>query len=330
MTQHTDHIQANELQYRTLLREELQAAQALMLKSHSDLPASVTQAFDCIINSSGKRLRPALVLLSAHLCHADLERALPLAAAIEMLHTATLIHDDLIDHALVRRGTSTLNAQWPPSATVLAGDLAFAWAATLAARVQDLTMMDRFAETLETICYGELNQMFKGRGAIPTIEEYRQRIFAKTASLFALAMEAGPLLAGSPPAEIENLRRFGELLGTAFQIADDVLDFMGDEATLGKPIGSDLRQGLITLPLLYYLEGHPADQRIQALAQAPADETQIQALIADLRSSHVAARAMSTAEGYIHAALDILQPYPPSPYRAALEEIAVFTTRRRY
>ncbi len=317
------------LGYRSLIKAELQQVDALLLGVPGNIPPVIVRALHALIRSGGKRLRPALVILAAHLCQADLDRALPAAAAIEMLHTATLVHDDLIDNALVRRGIETLNVRWTPVMTVLAGDLAFAWAAELVARVEHTYLSRRFAETLVTICEGELHQMLRGQGCIPTREEYEQRIFAKTASLFMLTTEIGAALSGCDQDRVAEMAQFGRALGMAFQIADDVLDIMGTEAQLGKPVGSDLRQGLVTLPVLYYLEAHPGDHCLSALLAEP-DDALISALIADLRRSTAPERAMQAAEAHIAAALAILAPYPPSPYRDALEEIAAFAVRRRY
>ncbi len=327
------------LHYRELLAKELSAVEKLLLEAHrlqENVSPLIREALSTLVMSGGKRLRPALALLSTYLYEDALPpQVYPVAASLEMLHTATLIHDDLLDHAEVRRGRRTLNSRWTMGATVLGGDLAFSWAANLAAQGNDTMLMRRFAETLGVICNGELNQLFHGRGKVPSREAYYERIFAKTASLFELAMEVGPRLRRRLQTEVERLGRFGRLLGIAFQIADDVLDFMGDETTLGKPVGSDLRQGLITLPILYYLESHPDDRHLQAiLAQARADrrpeEALVQAAVADLRRSDVAERAMATAEAHIEEAIAILEAYPPSPYRAALEEIARFAVRRRY
>ncbi len=332
-------MSGNGLQYRALLSEELAAVETLLLEVHrlqANVSPLIQKALRSLVMSGGKRLRPALALLSAYLYGSPLPANIyPVAASLEMLHTATLIHDDLLDHAKVRRGHRTLNTRWTMGATVLGGDLAFSWAANLISQGEDTHLMRRFAETLGVICNGELNQLFHGRGTVPTPEAYYERIFAKTASLFELAAEAGPRLRQRPEEEIDRLRHFGRLLGLAFQIADDVLDFMGDEATLGKPVGGDLRQGLITLPVLYYLEQHPDDRRVQAIldrvrAEEPPEESVVQALLVDLRRSQVADRAMATAEAHIEEALGLLEAYPPSPYRAALEEIARFAVRRRY
>ena len=318
------------LHYRSLLKEELQTVQALMLETLHVFPQDVAEILSLIINSGGKRLRPALVLLSAALHGADIQQAVPVAAAVELLHTATLIHDDLIDNALVRRGAQTLNARWTPAATVLAGDVAFAWAAKFATRGQNIHVMRRFSETLATICQGELNQMFKGRGVVPTEADYYDRIFAKTASLFALTTEVGAILAGASSEVIRQAWHFGKLMGEAFQIVDDILDFMSDEATLGKPIASDLRQGLITLPVLYYCRAYPDDDCLKTILERRADDAVIRTVVDDLRQSDAADQAMAQADARIAEALAILANYPDTPHREAMEEIANFAIQRRY
>lgn len=320
----------NELQYRSLLKAELGEVESRLLEITSAVPPDIAEVVQGIIDSGGKRLRPALVLLSAHLCHAPLAQVIPIAAGIEMLHTATLIHDDLIDNATLRRGKPTLNACLSATPTILAGDLLFARAAVLATQGANLEIVRRFSETLETICSGELNQFFIGRGSLPTRDEYERRIFAKTGSLFALAMEIGPQLAGSSAQQIADLARFGALLGSAFQIADDVLDFVGNEATLGKPVGSDLQQGLVTLPVLVYLEQHPEAHRSIHLWRTPADARQLQNFVSELRNSGAIEATMAIADQRIQEALTILEVFPESVHRAAIEEIAAFAVRRPY
>lgn len=319
-----------ELLYRTLLQADLKIVENLMLGSQLAIPQEAYSAIKMMVRSGGKRLRPALVLLSSHICGADLQRARPVAAAIELLHTATLIHDDLIDEAPTRRGIETLNSHWSAPATVLAGDTAFARAATLATQGQSLPLMKRFSETLETICSGELEQLFLGRGHIPDRTEYQLRIYAKTASLFAVAAEAGPHIAGADSTQIESWQAYGSKLGMAFQIADDVLDLMGDPRTLGKPQGSDLLHGLVTLPVLIYLETHPNDQRVVHAATGMLEQPALAELLRDLRSSGIADLAMEEADRYIHEALTFLSSLPASLHRDALEEITRFAVRRHF
>ncbi len=318
------------MQYTTILQAELHAVHSTMLEIQQHLPPAIAPALVALIHSGGKRLRPALTLLSAYMFGSDIQATIPVAAAIEMLHTATLIHDDLIDNAALRRGTPTLNATWTPAATVLSGDVAFAWAAQLATRSQNLRLVQRFAETLAIICNGELRQMFADHAQLPDETAYYERIFAKTASLFALAAESGALLAHCAEADVQQLHTFGKLLGEAFQIVDDVLDLMGDEATLGKPVGNDLRQGILTLPVLRYSQQHPEDTRIRAVLSPHPDKILVEALIDDLRRSDAAEWAMQEARKRTDAARALLGVYSATPYRQALEEIAAFAAQRQY
>ena len=206
----------------------------------------------------GKRVRPTLCLLVGNMLGGEEARLITLGAALEMLHTATLVHDDLIDGALLRRGLPTLNARWAPPATVLTGDFLFARAAKLAAEADHLALMKHFSETLAIIVNGELAQMFGSRGVLNR-DNYYKRIYAKTASLFEMTTRAAAMVSPVEENIVEEMRDFGYQLGMAFQVVDDILDFVGSERELGKPVGSDLRQGTITLPAIYYLQDHPED-----------------------------------------------------------------------
>src|SRR3989337_3925810 len=190
---------------------------------HPDLK----KALDHLLSSGGKRIRPAVALLTGGMLGADPGRLIALAAAIEMLHTATLVHDDLIDGSLLRRGNPTLNAHWTPAATVLTGDFIFARAAKLAASTDCLPLMKLFAETLAVIVNGELTQLFSSRG-IASREDYDKRIYAKTASLFEMSSRAAAMISPVEEAVVENMLKFGRNIGMAFQIVDDILDFTGD------------------------------------------------------------------------------------------------------
>ncbi|MGC9520485.1 MAG: polyprenyl synthetase family protein [Anaerolineae bacterium] len=323
-------MKSSTLQYRSLLREDLEDVRSLMLSACRSIPDGIQQSVQALIQGGGKRLRPALVLLSAATWSADHDSALVTAAAVEMLHTATLIHDDLIDRSLVRRGLQTLNAHWPSTATVLAGDIVFALAAKLIAGSANTALVMRFAETLETICQGELEQMFGNNGGLPPIDAYYERIYAKTASLFALSVEAGPLLAGTSQEAVLMGRRLGRLIGEAFQITDDVLDLMGTESELGKPAGADLRQGLATLPLLLYAHATPADPRPLAVLAHKADDTTLRELAGDLRASDAITEAMQIAERHVADAISLIRTLPDSPHRRALEDLARYAVNRRH
>ena len=318
------------MQYQTLLRTELQEVKDLMLDAVNRIPADISESISKLVNRGGKQLRPSLVLLSSFICNAPYEDALYAAAAVEMLHTATLIHDDLIDNANIRRGSITLNVNFSAAETVLSGDITFAIAAKFAALSKNVTLVNKFAMTLETICHGELNQMLNGHNSIPTVAEYYDRIEAKTASLFSLCTESGAILAGCSSEEAERARLFGNHLGLAFQIADDVLDFMGSERHLGKPVGGDLKEGLITLPVLHYYEQHSDDPRIHGILENHTTPQDLKNLVADLRNSDAADWAMQQANILVNKALQLLMMNPVTPYRNAMEEITRFAIQRRY
>jgi geranylgeranyl pyrophosphate synthase len=319
-----------ELSFLGLVRDDLVRVESLLRERYPGQHEAVGVAVDHLVGSGGKRLRPALVLLSAHLCGAELDRAVFAAAAVEMLHTATLIHDDLIDGALMRRGMETLNAQWSPDATVLTGDYVFAYAAYLASRADNVELMRRFAETLMVICNGEIRQMFNGRNGHSGLQAYERRIYAKTASLIAMSAEAGAILAGAGAETTEALRAYGGQLGLAFQIVDDVLDFVADQERLGKAVGSDLRQGLITLPLLFFLDTEP-DQPVvrQVLQGSPSEQVVIEAVRA-VAGSPAIERALGVAQQHAEQAKEVLHGISDSSYRTALLNLADFAVRRRF
>ena len=209
------------------------------------------------VSGVGKRIRPAMILLAAHLYPSNLDRVVSWAAAIEALHTATLIHDDLVDHATKRRGRPTINALWAEGASVLVGDYIFAQAANLAAATGSVNVMQSFAKVLATILSGEIDQAFCRSYSLPKRKVYYQRISRKTASLFSVAVRSTGVLINAPASEIEALEQYGYHFGMAYQIIDDVLDFIGEPDSVGKPIGNDLREGTITLPVFYFAETHP-------------------------------------------------------------------------
>jgi geranylgeranyl pyrophosphate synthase len=299
------------------------------------------QAIDGLIESGGKRLRPALTLLSSYLCRADIDQAICVAAGIELLHTATLVHDDLIDHASMRRGAPTLNSYLPSGAVILIGDLLFARSAALVAETGHARMLQAFANTLSTICNGEIQQMF-GRhdpSRCFSRERYEQRILAKTASLFALCSQAGAILTGADAETIEALHEYGQCLGMAFQIVDDVLDFVGDQSELGKPVGADLRQGLVTLPTLYFLEAHPNHPAVTAMLAGPLfggesgsngengksldrGDDIVPSAVAAIQSSDAIDRALEDARRLSQTARASLSVFPASPYRDAMGDLA--------
>ncbi len=316
-----------------LIHEELERVEHKIREvthiEHEQLRATL----DYLLSSGGKRLRPALVILSSKFYPADADKITSLAAAVETLHTATLIHDDLIDNALLRRGNPTLNALWNNAATVLTGDYLFARAAAFAAETESVHVVSIFAQTLMTICNGELNQIFSSEREPPTAtarEYYYQRIYSKTASLFAASTEAGAVLGEAPPTEAQALRDYGYNLGMAFQIVDDILDFAGNEGDLGKPIGSDLRQGIITLPTICFLEAHPGDETLTRVLSGRGErDDEVRATAEMIKQSGGIESSTAEAKRFAARSRDALSILPHNDYRQAMLDLADFVVERR-
>jgi len=294
-------------------------------EQHPDL----SSALEHLLAAGGKRVRPTLGLLVGNMLGAPEDKLITLGASVELLHTATLVHDDLIDGALLRRGMPTLNARWSPAATVLTGDFLFARAAKLAAETDYLPLMKLFSETLATIVNGELTQMFSARGVIDR-NNYYNRIYAKTASLFEMSSLAATMVATEDQDVRDSMKAFGYEVGMAFQIVDDILDFTGDQSTVGKPIGSDLLNGLITLPAIYYAEEHPDNEDVLSLPNGGwKDAQRVQRLVDGIRKNAAVEKAMNEASQAVSRALSALEDAPASSERDALEDLAKFIVDRK-
>jgi geranylgeranyl pyrophosphate synthase len=287
----------------------------------------LTEASERLLSSGGKRIRPTINLLAAGMFDTIDDRAVSVAAGIEMLHTATLVHDDLIDRSVLRRGEPTLNSDLSIDTTVLTGDYLFARAASLVAEADNVLVMDLFAGTLMTILNGEINQRFTKWQIDRDI--YADRIYAKTAAMFVLATQTASVLGISEPSKEQAMVEFGRNVGIAFQIIDDVLDFTGDSNRLGKPIGSDLRQGIITLPVISFLEKYPQDEVSQILIQEnPLNRDQVDQVIATILASDAIEAAFEEAHQHIQLGLAQIKKFPETAYRTALESIAGYIVER--
>ena len=311
-----------------LLQSDLLEVEARMRISQYQHHPSLNEAIEYLLSSGGKRLRPILVLLTSGMLGANHEESINLAASIEMLHTATLVHDDLIDGSILRRGIPTLNTKWSPGATVLTGDYIFARAAHLASTIGSKELMEIYARTLMTIVNGEITQLFNNRIKDPH-QEYYDRIYAKTASLFEMSTEGAAILSGSKSEVIEAMKSFGYQIGIAFQIVDDVLDFISDQEHVGKPVTNDLRQGLITLPTLYYLEANPdGGKLIEKLQQREMDDQGIEQLIDAIRASDAINQTLEQANRFISSGEEMLDGMPATPEKEALYELAHYVVKR--
>lgn len=222
----------------------------------------IQQMVDYLSHSTGKRVRPALAILSAKYCGEVTEATIALGAALEMIHVATLIHDDIIDNSETRRKQKTLNFKWGNEVSVLMGDYVFAASFYLMAKKLPKNVISTLADTTNIICRGEISETFHRFNASLTEAQYFEVVREKTASLLAASCQTGAMLAGGDEAEVENLYRFGLGIGMAFQVIDDTLDFTGQEAKIGKPVMSDLREGKLTLPILHCMNScTPAEKQ---------------------------------------------------------------------
>ena len=286
------------------------------------------------ILTGGKGIRPALTLLSGKLYHYNLDLLLPMATAVELMHTATLVHDDAIDNSSVRRGRPTINRTWGEDKAVLLGDYLFAKAGEFAATTGNLRVITLFAQTLQIISSGELEQTFDAFNLEQTRDHYLDRISGKTASLFSLATQSGAILSQAPEESIQILKKYGHNLGIAFQVVDDMLDFTGTEAEMGKPIGSDLAQGTLTLPAMLLLELYPDDNPVKELfnnRNMPERDKQkrIKQALELVRNSSIAKQCYEVAADYCVKACQRLGWLPDNSSRQALNDLADLVISRR-
>jgi geranylgeranyl pyrophosphate synthase len=310
------------------VREGLDAVEARMRQSAPHQHEALTAATDHLLASGGKRIRPAIALMAGGIFGAEFNRLVSVASAIEMLHTATLVHDDLVDGALLRRGIPTLNAQWSPGATVLTGDYLFARAADFAAQADSVRVMRIFARTLMVLVNGEINQMFNSRG-LANRDDYYKRIFSKTASVFEAAGEAAAVIGGASERQIAALATYGREVGSAFQIVDDILDFTGDSQHIGKPVGGDLLHGLVTLPALIYLEICPNDPDLCALLDGKMGDGPLSTKVVEsIRNSAAIRRSLDEARQFAARAIAALTLMPPGPFVDRLAAMAEYVVSR--
>jgi len=281
------------------------------------------------LKDGGKRIRPALVLLSGKFYDYDLSYLLPMATAVEILHTATLVHDDAIDNSAVRRGRPTINKVWGEDKAILLGDYLLGKSKELVADTQNLRVIRLFAQTFMTISSGELNQAFSAFNLEQTRQQYLQRISSKTACLLSLATEAGAILSQAPEKSVEALKGYGHNLGIAFQIVDDILDFIGTEEEMGKPVGSDLAQGTLTLPAILLLERYPEDNPVRRLFQNEDRQRNIELAMELVRNSSITEECYAVASDYCAQACHNLSLLPDNASRRSLIKLADYVVKRR-
>jgi len=295
----------------------------------SDL-GPMARAMEHIVKAGGKRLRPALVLLSSSLGDAEDEHAYALAMAVEFIHTATLIHDDLIDEAPTRRGLATIHAMLGANPAIIVGDYYFAKGANLMASVGMTAIDEVLSRCVMTICMGELLQLTSKRFFDQSVEDYYRKIERKTATLLSACTYCGGIVGHVGEERALALERYGRDLGMAFQIADDLLDYVANAEELGKPVGADLRQGTVTLPLMYARDDPGLGPQLRRLLERESlDDQGYEEVVGLVRASDAVQRAEAKAHEFADQARDQLAVFPESSARQTLEGLCDYVVDRR-
>lgn len=284
-----------------------------------------------VLSSGGKRIRPVLLILSAHLCNYTGKRVYDLSAVVEFIHTATLLHDDVIDNAHLRRGNPTVNSRWGNEISILIGDYLYSKAMSLSLADRDHLVMQTISNVTVEMAKGQVIETLKQRDLGISEADYYRIIALKTASLFAACCTIGAVLGGVSPQQRAQVAAFGHDLGIAFQIADDTLDFVAPEAKLGKPVNNDLKEGKITLPIIAALQ-QATPQEVKTidtyLHNEQANDADLQEIIALLHKYGTLQGAMSKAQDYITQAKGHLQSFAESPTRMTLYTLADYVISR--
>jgi geranylgeranyl pyrophosphate synthase len=252
-----------------------------------------------------------------------------MATAVELLHIATLIHDDTVDNSPLRRGKATVSNRWGQKVAILLGDYVFATSATFVCDTKHVRVIRRFSETIMELSSGELLEYFHVSNWRLSRADYEDRIYRKTASLFRTAAESGALLSGVSEEVVQALADYGCNIGLAFQIIDDVLDVQGNAREIGKPVGNDLLQGVVTLPHIMLVERYPNDNPIQRLFDGDRDPASLQRVIEMIQNSDIVEQCYTTARNYCQKALAALKYVPEVPPKQSLEALVSYTMERK-
>lgn len=333
-------MQAPEAEYEVMTPEEifslvhrdLALVEEEFDRNLSDASRLVSDVARYLHDGGGKRVRPALVLLASRLVSGEASpAAIRLAAVMEMLHTATLVHDDIIDEARVRRGRTSANVQWGNDRTVLVGDWLYMTAFDMSLRERSFEILDSLTRMTRLMVEGEIVQLSLIGNSYITEDEHLDIVRRKTAYMFSTCAEVGGIVAGATLEEQRSLARYGLSVGVAFQLIDDVLDFVSTEAKLGKPVANDIREGKLTLPLIYLMEEGNDDQRrmIETVMRERAFQTvRREEVLRLIREKGTLGRARAEAERYASEAIESLSIFPPSPYHQALLSVPRFIVER--
>ncbi|SHF37681.1 polyprenyl synthetase family protein [Acidocella aminolytica] len=316
-----------------LLEAELKATNEAIVARMDSPVVLIPQLAAHIVAAGGKRMRPLLTLATAKLCGYQGTRQVKLAACVEFIHTATLLHDDVVDESMLRRGFASANAVFGNKASVLVGDFLFSRAFELMVEDGSLEVLRILSSASATIAEGEVLQLTTQNDISTTEDKYFDVIRGKTAALFAAAAEVGGVIAGVGAEECAALQGFGMDLGMAFQLVDDALDYAADQTQLGKTVGDDFREGKLTYPVILALAEANEQERafwVRTIEQSEHTEEDLATALKLIQKYDVTARTIARADQFIDSAVNILARFPQSDVRSALADVARYTTARRH
>ncbi len=319
------------LSFHQAVEDDFAAVNALIIEQLHSRVELVENIGHYIVDAGGKRLRPLLVLLIARALGSKDTRHIDMAAIVEFIHTATLLHDDVVDVSALRRGRVTANAHWGNAPSVLVGDFLYSRAFQMLVGLGDMEIMSVMANTTNIIAEGEVLQLVNAGDATTNEDRYRRVIACKTAQLFEAAARCGGLIGGADKDSCDELARYGHHIGMAFQLIDDVLDYNGDSAEMGKNIGDDLAEGKPTLPLIYTLQfGDSHDAELVRRAISEKNASDMPRIIEIVQSNGALQYTEQAAIREVESALGCLDALPASRYRDELAALAHFAVKRRF
>lgn len=320
----------NKLRILEAIQKDIALVDYEIAKICSTRQQLLAEAAAGLMSSGGKRLRPALVLLCSKFGRPEDDGVIPVAAAIELIHAATLVHDDIIDEAKLRRGSETIQHRWGKDTAVFAGDFLFAKAFSILAQKVNSSVLELIAQVIIKVCEGEVDQYQNRYNLGAGLKQYLKRVKKKTALLFALSCEIGALMSGVKPPLVRLLNSYGMNLGMAFQVTDDVMDIVATEQEMGKPPGSDILEGIYTLPVIYALNCSPDRDRLRQLLSQNTGRSGIEeALQIVLRSGGIE-YSIEMAELYLKKAEMSIGRIPLNESTRCLKEITDFVRHRRF
>jgi octaprenyl-diphosphate synthase len=316
--------------YQSLVQADMQAVDAVIEQRLDSSVPLVGQVSTYIITAGGKRLRPVLLLLMCGAIGYKEPNRLAMAAVVEFIHTATLLHDDVVDESTLRRGRPTANESFGNPASVLVGDFLYSRAFQMMVETDNMRVLATLAEATNVIAEGEVMQLMNMHDASLTPEAYLHVIESKTAKLFEASSRLAAILSGADAAIEQACAAYGAALGTAFQLIDDVLDYAGDATEMGKNLGDDLREGKTTLPLIFAMQrAELADQDMIRKAIEDGDVTQLEAISRIVKSSGALDASLNFARAQAERAVKALQPLPEGSYKTALLELPLLSLQRK-